>query len=159
MTGDLTFRTDHGRFNYRVGAIILHEGKLLMMKNTEAPYIYSVGGRVRYDETTEEAVVREIMEETGVRMDILRPLVFQEQFFKEEVTGEHVHEIAVYYLMQDSEALDHLECHSVTERGAKEELIWISPDELEKYNFVPVSVGKVLRELPEQMLHIIERDE
>ena len=99
------------------------------------------------------------MEETGVHMDILRPLAFQEQFFNEEVTGEHVHEIAVYYLMQDSEDLDHLECHSVTERGVKEELIWISPDELEKYNFVPVSVGNVLRDMPEQMIHIIERDE
>lgn len=92
-------------------------------------------------------------------MDILRPLAFQEQFFTEEVSGEHVHEIAVYYLMQDSEDIGRLECHSVTERGANEELIWVSPDELEKYNFVPVSVGKVLRNLPEQMIHIIERDE
>ena len=55
---DLTFRTVHGRFNYRVGAIILHKGKLLLMRNTEAPYIYSVGGRVHYDESTEEAVIR-----------------------------------------------------------------------------------------------------
>ena len=56
---DLTFRTEYGRFNYRVGAIIIHDGKLLLMRNSEAPYVYTVGGRVRFDETTAEAVLRE----------------------------------------------------------------------------------------------------
>ena len=90
MEMDLTFKTGHGRFNYRVGAIIIHNGCYLLMRNPEASYLYTVGGRVHYGETTEEAVVREIMEETGVRLEPERPVFFMEQIFDEEVTYEDV---------------------------------------------------------------------
>ena len=153
---DLTFKTGCGRFNYRVGAIIIHNGKYLLMGNPEAPYLYSVGGRVHYGETTEETVVREVLEETGVSLQVDRPLFFQEQIFDEEVSKEHVHEIAVYYLMRDSESLDHLVCRSVTERGASEKLVWVPADELDKHYIVPVSVAKRLPNLPEHMTHIVE---
>ena len=153
---DLTFKTGYGRFNYRVGAIIIHNGKYLLMGNPEAPYLYSVGGRVHYGETTEEAVVREVLEETGVSLQVDRPLFFQEQIFDEEVSKEHVHEIAVYYLMKDSESLDHLECRSVTERGASEELIWVPANELSEHYIVPVSIAKRLLDLPENLTHVVE---
>lgn len=155
---DLTFRTEYGRFNYRVGAIIIHDGKLLLMRNSEAPYVYTVGGRVKFDETTAEAVIREAEEETGITLAIDRPLAFQEQFFDEEVTGEHVHEIAVYYLMKDSDALRNLRCESVTERGVSEELFWLPVEEIGKVQFVPESVGKILGDLPEHMVRIEEID-
>ena len=155
---DLTFKTPYGRFNYRVGAIIIHDGKVLLMRNPEAPYLYSVGGRVNYDETTEEAVISEVMEETGIKMNVARPLFFHEQFFKEEVTKEHVHEIAVYYLMKDSADLENLKCQSVTERGVSEELIWVLLDELEHYYVVPVSIAGKLKSLPEELTRIVERD-
>jgi len=48
---ELTFRTREGRFNYRVGAIIIHQGKVLMIKNNQVPYFYSVGGRARMKST------------------------------------------------------------------------------------------------------------
>ena len=48
---DLTFNTLDGKFNYRVGAIIIHDNKLLVVKNRKATYFYSVGGRVNYNET------------------------------------------------------------------------------------------------------------
>ena len=163
MTGggevmDLTFKTPNGRFNYRVGAIIIHNEKVLLMRNPEVPYLYTVGGRVSYDETTEEAVIREVLEETGVKLDVDRPVFFQEQFFNEEVTGEHFHEVAVYYLMKDRNNLDNLRCSSVTERGVSEELVWIPLDELEKYYIVPVSIARELKDLPKQMTRIVERD-
>ena len=125
---DISFHTEGGRFNFRVGAIIRHGGKMLLIKNRETTYLYTVGGRVRYNETTEEAVIREVKEETGITMEVERILFFMEQFFDEEVTGEHFHEIGVYYLMKDDEALENVTCESVTERGVMEELIWIPED-------------------------------
>ena len=76
--------------------------------------------------------------------------------FDEEVSKEHVHEIAVYYLMADSERLEHLECRSVTERGVSEGLVWVPMDELEKHYIVPVSVAKRLKCMPEHMTHVVE---
>ena len=156
---DLTFKTPYGRFNYRVGAIIIHDGKILLMKNPEEPYLYSIGGRVNYNETTEDAVKREVLEEAGVMLDVDRPVFFQEQFYDEEVTGEHFHEVAVYYLMKDSDCLDRLKCSSVTERGVSEELVWIPLDELEQHYVVPVSIARELKNLPEHLTHVVERDE
>ena len=34
--------------NLRVGAITMKNGKLLMVGNDRAPYLYSVGGRIKF---------------------------------------------------------------------------------------------------------------
>ncbi len=156
---DLTFRTRCGTFNYRVGAVIIHDGRLLLMKNEEEPYYYTVGGRVRFNETTEEAVIREVEEEIGVKLEIDRFLFFQEQFFDGKVTGTHIHELGVYYLMKDSPDLDRLTCNSVTARGVAEELLWIPVEEAGNYYIVPESVAAKLGNLPAHPEHIIEIDE
>ena len=156
---DLTFRMKQGTFNYRVGAIIIHDGKLLLMHNEEEPYYYTVGGRVHFNETTEETVVREVREEIGVDLQIDRFLFFQEQFFDGKVTGTHIHELGVYYLMKDSPALENLECHSVTARGVAEELLWVPLEETGSYYIVPESIAARLTSLPRHAEHIIEIDE
>ncbi len=156
---DLTFRMKQGTFNYRVGAIIIHGGKLLLMHNEEEPYYYTVGGRVHFNETTKETVVREVREEIGVDLEIDRFLFFQEQFFDGKVTGTHIHELGVYYLMKDSPALENLECHSVTARGVAEELVWVPLEETGSLYIVPESIAARLRSLPLHAEHIIEIDE
>ena len=156
---DLTFRMKQGTFNYRVGAIIIHDGKLLLMHNEEEPYYYTVGGRVHFNETTEETVVREVREEIGVDLQIDRFLFFQEQFFDGKVTGTHIHELGVYYLMKDSPALENLECHSITARGVAEELLWVPLEETGSYYIVPESIAARLTSLPLHAEHIIEIDE
>ena len=69
---DLSFYTKQGSFTYRVGAIIIKDNKLLMVKNEDYPYYYTVGGKVKINESSEEAVIREAFEETGVALEIDR---------------------------------------------------------------------------------------
>ena len=74
MQQDMTVPCGNGLINLRVGAIIQKDGRILMVGNRNRPdYLYSVGGRIRFGETAEEAVVREVWEETGVSMEIDRP--------------------------------------------------------------------------------------
>ncbi|MDM5248581.1 hypothetical protein [Lysinibacillus sp. G4S2] len=40
---DITFPTKEGVFNMRMGAIILRDDKVLMVKNNRDPYYYYVG--------------------------------------------------------------------------------------------------------------------
>ena len=70
MNRDMCVPCDDGIINIRVGAIILKEGRFLMVRNDQADYFYSVGGRIKFGETAEEAVIREVEEETGIRMKI-----------------------------------------------------------------------------------------
>jgi len=68
----MTVRCDDGFINIRAGAVIMKDGRFLMVGSSRFDYLYSVGGRIRFGETAEEAVVREVFEETGVKMEIDR---------------------------------------------------------------------------------------
>ena len=81
MGSDCTVRIDDGFINIRVGAIIMRDKEFLMVGNDRQDYLYSVGGRVKFGETAEEAVKREVFEETGVRMEVDRLGFIHENFF------------------------------------------------------------------------------
>jgi ADP-ribose pyrophosphatase YjhB (NUDIX family) len=56
-----------------VGAIVCHQGKVLLVKRGRAPSegLWSIpGGKVQPGEPLAQAVAREILEETGVRIDV-----------------------------------------------------------------------------------------
>ena len=90
---DITFKTNEGIFNCRVCAVFLHQGRLLVMRDQRSPYYYLPGGRVRLQETLENAVVREVKEELSIDAKIIRPLWLNQGFFTEDVSGENYHEL------------------------------------------------------------------
>ena len=53
MKQDLCVKTEDGILNIRVGAIIIKDGKFLMVENDRFDHMYSVGGRLKFGETTE----------------------------------------------------------------------------------------------------------
>ena len=103
MSGiDLSFVSGKEKFNYRVCAVIISEGKLLAMHDERSPYYYLPGGRVQMGETAEAAVVREVQEELEITPEIIRPLWLNQAFFTEDVDGLHYHELCLYFLMDIS---------------------------------------------------------
>ena len=56
MNKDMCVACDDGILNVRAGAIIMKDGKLLMVSN-DRDYLYSVGGRVKFGETAEDNLV------------------------------------------------------------------------------------------------------
>lgn len=154
---DLTFKTDNGKFNYRVGAIIISDEKLLMVKNDSAPYYYSVGGRVKLNETSEEAVIRETLEETGIKFEIDRLAFLHEHFFQEEITKEYYHEIALFYLMKPPSNMKFI-CTSYGEQGAKEHLHWLPIENLDSYHLYPEFFKTKLSSSLDGIEHIISKE-
>ena len=65
MSQDMCVPCGGGFINIRVGAIILKGDRFLMVRNARADYFYSVGGRIKFGETAEEAVVREVSKRRG----------------------------------------------------------------------------------------------
>lgn len=128
------------------------------MKADSLPYYYTVGGRVHYDESTQEAVRREVQEELGIDLEIDRPLFLHESFFDDVYSGDHFHEIAVYYLMKNSGALDHIVCDSVTSMNDREQCHWIALEDLDRVEALPKAVFSELNQLPSSLKLIVERN-
>jgi ADP-ribose pyrophosphatase len=152
---DLTFNVEGEIFNYRVGAIIINDGKILMVKDIGYPYYYTVGGRVKLGESSADAVVRECFEETGVRFEIDKLAFVHENFFKEEVGGKLYHEIAFFYLMKSppgetyvSSGTDHV----------SEILHWLRIDELESKKIFPAFFKTKLQTAEITFEHIVENE-
>lgn len=81
MNSDLCVKVSDGILNIRVGAIIMKDDKFLMVENDRDEHLYSVGGRIKFEEPAEEAVIREVFEETGVKMEVDRLGFIHENFF------------------------------------------------------------------------------
>ena len=132
---DLCINTENGILNIRVGAVIMKADKFLMVGNNRFDHLYSVGGRIHFGETAEEAVVREVYEETGVKMEVDRLGFIHENFFPGDSNvkkGNIVHEISLFFYMKVPENFEPV-CYSFTEDGDSEFLKWITVDEPQKF--------------------------
>jgi 8-oxo-dGTP pyrophosphatase MutT (NUDIX family) len=136
MDRDMTVPCEEGFINIRVGAIIMKNGKLLMVGNDVHPeYLYSVGGRIKFGETSEEAIVREVLEETGVKLEIDRLGFIHENYFygdSETNLKKLVYEISYFYYMKVPEDFEPV-CMSMTDGGHEEFLRWIDLNDPIKY--------------------------
>lgn len=126
---DMCVPCGDGLLNLRVGAIIVRNGKALMVKSKFGDYCYSVGGRIKFGETAEQAVVREVFEETGQKMTVDRLGYISEVYFCNDGTkhfGKPVYELAFYFYMNVPAdfalASDHL-------GDGEEQFVWVAPDE------------------------------
>ena len=155
---DVTYKTVEGRFNFRVAGLLVHEDKLLVMKDEHQSYFYIPGGRVKIHEQTEEAIKRELLEELTVDVRINRLLWINENFFVEDTLKEKFHEICFYYLLELTN--DHLlkngEAFVVNENGKIHQYIWTHFDNLSEIELYPLFLKEKIRQLPKQIEHIIE---
>ncbi len=143
---------DGGTFNYRVAAVLIHEGKLLAMKDERSPYYYIPGGRVKLGERAEDAVLREVREELGIEGRIERPLWLNQGFFTEDTCAERFHEICLYFLIDHSgtDILNRGASFRGTDLAHDQRFIWLPFEGLEAEYFYPLFLKKEIFHLPEQ---------
>jgi len=144
---DVVLKTGNGRFNFRVCAIITNSGKLLAMRDENAPYYYLPGGRVHLHETAEAAVLRELNEELGISA-----------FFVEEVSNDRFHEICFYYLIDASntDLINHGDNFSRTEGKNTLRFEWLRFEDLETKYIYPEFIKKEIFNLPERIIVNVE---
>jgi 8-oxo-dGTP pyrophosphatase MutT (NUDIX family) len=136
---DCSFEVTEGWFRYRSAAIIIENGFVLMAKNDRDDYYYSVGGGIGLHETAEEAVIREVFEETGVKYEIDRLAFIHENFFR-GFNGNNdlkCHEIALYFLMKSRGSQDIYD-NGFVYNGVRERMFWLPINNLDEYKLFPV---------------------
>ena len=131
MAADMTVPCGGGYLNLRVGAIIRRGREFLMVSNEDSPYLYTVGGRIQFGETAEQAVLREVREETGLELEIDRLGFVHENYFigdSPSKMGKVIYELSFFFYMKTPEDL-RLQCDSFTEDGFREHLTWATDDD------------------------------
>ncbi len=149
---DISYVTGSSKFNYRVSAVIIRGESILAMRDERSPYYYLPGGRVKLNETAEDAVLRELREELGVSARIERLLWLDQSFFREDVDGLHYHELCIYFLIDANGTglMESGEEFTLREREHTHRFEWLPFAELREKYFYPLFLKEEIFSLPER---------
>ena len=155
---DCCFTQDKHWFRYRAAAIIRRDDSILMATNPGVDYLYSVGGAVQMGETAEEAVVREVLEETNVLMEIEHLAAIHENLFYSDMgiypDGMACHELAMYFLMKPRN-LERIKATGISLNQQPERLVWVPMADFNQSKIYPDFLPRVF-DSP-GVLHIVTR--
>jgi 8-oxo-dGTP diphosphatase len=121
-----------------VGGVVVRDGRVLLVRRGKEPLYgrWTVpGGTVELGETLEEAVVREMEEETGLRVEPVEVLTVFDRIDRDGERVRHHHVIVDYLCRWRS-----------GEAGAASdalEVAWASAEELPRYDLPPKALEVV----------------
>ena len=156
MKYDCGITKENKWFRYRAAAIIVEEGCVLFAGNEIDDYYYSIGGGVHMGETAEDAVKREVYEETGVHYEVERLAVIHENFFNENMgtlKGMDCHEVSFYFFMK-SRGTKQLNSDSYSQ-GVRETMHWIPIEDLDNHKAFPTFLKDYLQSEHSGKEHIV----
>ncbi len=156
MREHIKIKDEHYTFKFRVSGVIIKDGKVLLVEMDNAGFFCLPGGHVELGETTEEAMIREMKEETTKDTYIKKYLGNIENFFinKHNVS---IHEIAFYYLMdfKDEDINDLSRTENDEGTLVNLNFKWFDLNELDSVNIKPVFLKEILTKDNLEFGHLI----
>ena len=154
----ISFPIEGARFNYRVAAVIIVDGHVLICDEDDDDYSMLPGGRVELGESSILSLQREIAEEIGLAGQIGSLILTSESFYRRE--GEHFHELGYFYRVElpaDARPNGQSPWLVTHDEGHEHRFHWIALDSdgVKTFNLKPEWLPEVLRRLPDQLTHII----
>ncbi|WP_422657603.1 NUDIX hydrolase [Paenibacillus sp. EC2-1] len=134
----ITFERENNKFNFRVAGIAIQNNRVLLHTTQTDDFWNLPGGRVEFNESTDQTIVREFKEELDIDVRIKELFFVNEDFF--EYDGKRYHEIGFYYL------IDLPEGHELTrtdeeflgiEEGGKLIFKWFPLEQLDQLHVYP----------------------
>ncbi|MEI4802490.1 NUDIX hydrolase [Bacillus sp. NPDC077411] len=151
---DIVFTEDGKRFNYRVVAVCIENGQVLLHRGKGDNFWCLPGGRVQMLESSESALKRELQEELEANANVKRLIWIVEKFFTYD--NHKFHEIGFYYETHLEDCVIPKTGSFIREDGGREfEFQWVSIEELHLFNTQPAFLKTKLKHLPECVEHIV----
>lgn len=154
---DLSLDIEEYRLNIRTAGAIIHNNKILVHRDINKDHCCLPGGRIEIGETSEQTIKREIQEELGKEIEILKYMTTIENFF--EMENKKYHEIYFLYKVEFLNEEDQKIDYTMRNVEGKEYLRyeWIDLKEIDKYNLLPICLKNILKE-EQYPVHIINDD-
>jgi 8-oxo-dGTP pyrophosphatase MutT (NUDIX family) len=157
----LLFELPDRNFSYRVGGLLYQEGKILVLHDREEEKYFLPGGHPEFGESSKAALARKIQEETGVAVNVGRLCILAELFFEQENPW---HQLQLFYGVEpkNKEALPKVSFPAYDSFGSPKEeyeFCWIDPKEALDLPLKPACIKPYLEKLPEQIVHLQDREE
>ena len=127
----------------RVAGLVKTQQGYLFEKSTDGSYIYTLGGKVKINETSEEAIKREIMEEIGMEVKDLTLCSVMENIYQKK--EKKVHEICFIYSITN-----------IFEDTLPEGFVEVLIDDIGKFDIRPSSIVEILQTEGNSFKHIIQ---
>ena len=156
---DVFFERAGITFVLRVAGLAVNGDRILLHRSVLDDFWSLPGGRINIGETTESALIREMLEETDVEVGVSRLLWTVENFF--EYRGVSFHELGLYYLVTlppEHRLQGDGVFHGSETGGVKLEFRWFDPRELARVEIKPSFLRSDLRSIPNNPVHIVHSD-
>ncbi|MCP4354244.1 MAG: NUDIX domain-containing protein [Proteobacteria bacterium] len=146
---DILFRTENGRFNYRVAFVISDDNCERFLIHTIKGFDFWLfpGGRGQIGEFSNETISRELKEELGdINIKKIKAVAFAENIF--DFKGK-THEISLFYHVSVCEDSTILSKEGVFEgkEGEKYLYKWVTLQELESVKLQPAFALDILKNI------------
>jgi 8-oxo-dGTP diphosphatase len=131
-----------------VGAIIVRDEQVLLVRRSNPPMQgeWSIpGGLVETGETTREAIIREVREETGLEIEVVKLAEVFERIVRDPDSRVQYHYVLIDYVCRPTTS----EAHAGSDVS---EVRWVNTDRLEKLAVAPETCEVIRKAL-------ISRDE
>ena len=154
---DWIFSSDEYICDLRTVAVLVQDGKILVQRERDGEEYALPGGHVKIGETLEAGLIRETMEEMGVKIECKRMLWSEECFW--EWNGKLAHNIAFYYLIELREELDiPNNGEFVSHKDNCNVMIgWMPIENLQEITIYPEFLKEEIYHIDEPMKHFVSK--
>lgn len=142
---DAVFHVEHQVFNYRVAAVMIKEGRVLMHRAKAETNWSLPGGRVKLGEDAKSSLQREMKEELDLNVTVDGFLWTVENFFT--YAEKDIHEVGLYFKITAKKPLPLHDGEEFTVLEADRLVFkWVALEELDEYVLYPQVVKEKLKE-------------
>ena len=150
-TKDILFDVDGVLFSYRVGGVLIKDNKILLTKGGDD---YSLpGGHSQIGETSQETIIREFKEETGLDVEPLNVISTYENFWK--WGDKDCHQLCIFYKLKMIDETQKLVPNPDTNDT---KFIWLELEELENINLYPIGISAQILNNNADVNHFIHKE-
>lgn len=151
---DTSFKMAAQVFNYRVAAVWIENGHILLHKQTKESYWALPGGRAEMLEDSKSCLAREMAEELGAAVSASQLLWVTENFFT--YNAKKYHEIGFYYKVEPVDGVCHYrQGPFFGPEGERLTYEWVPLDEIAQVQLYPEFLRSALAQLPANIQHVI----